>query len=132
MLLVIVGIGHALQVAADDGFRLVVLGRGHGLEALVAVGDVNVAAHVVEQVRALEQQHGHPGVVVALRRDVAIGAVLGFVRAHRVRHVGAERLPAEAFGRNGLLRVVEPVAILILRADQRWRMKSAPARRDGL
>ena len=64
------------------------------------------------------------------RGDVAIGAVLGFARAHGVRHEGAERLAAEAFGGNGLLRVVEPLAIRILRADQNGAGRAR--RRDAM
>ena len=64
MLLVILRIGDLLEVAADDRRRFVVLGDGHGFEAALAFGHVNVAAHEVHEVRALEQQLRHPGVVV--------------------------------------------------------------------
>ncbi len=50
----IVGIGDALEVAAINGFRLVVLGDGNGFEPALAGGDVNVAAHEIHEVGALE------------------------------------------------------------------------------
>ena len=49
---------------------------------------------------------------------MAIGACLGFSRAHGVRNERAERLAGKAFGGDGLLRVVEPLAIRVLRTDQ--------------
>ena len=87
-------------------------------EAALAVGHPDVAAHEVHEVGALQQQVGHPGVVVAVGRDVAVGALLGLLRADGVRHERAERLAAVALGRHGLLHVVVPRARLVLRADQ--------------
>ena len=52
--LVIVGIGDALEIAAVDGLGLVMLGDGDGFEALLAGGDVDVAAHEVHEVGALQ------------------------------------------------------------------------------
>ncbi len=130
VLFVIVRIRHALQVAAEDGLGLIVFGGDDGLKTFRAVRDVHVAAHVVDEVSALQQEHGHPGVVVARRGDVAIGATLRLSRAHRVRHERRKRFAAEAFGRDGLLRVVEPFAVRILRTDQNGAR--GPRRRDAM
>ena len=67
-------VGKLLQVAADYGLRLVVLGDGDGLEAVAALADVGVAAQEIDEVRALQQQLRHPGVVIVFARDVAIRA----------------------------------------------------------
>ena len=114
----ILGIGELVQVAADDRRRLVALGDGDAFESSPAVGHPHVVAHEVHEVRALQQHVGQPGVVAAVGRDVAVGALLGLFRAHGVRHEGAERLPAEAFRRHRLLHVVVPRAGLVLRADE--------------
>jgi hypothetical protein len=52
-LFVVFGIGNALEVAAIDGFGFIVLSDGHGFEAFLAGGDVNVATHEIHEVRAL-------------------------------------------------------------------------------
>ena len=65
-----------------------------------------------------EKELGHPGVVVVGGGDVAIAALLGFFGANRVRNERAERLAGKAGCGNGLLRVVEPVAVRILRTDE--------------
>src|ERR1700735_662812 len=114
----ILRVSDALQIAADDRGRLIVFGDDHSVESLRAIGDINVAAHEVQQVRALQQHLRHPGVVVVAIGNVAIVAGLGLLGAHSVRNKSAERSAAETFGGNGLLHVVEPIAILILRADQ--------------
>ena len=118
MLLVIVGIRDLLKVAANHRRRFVMLGHGHRFVAALSRGHKNIAAHEVHEVRALQQQLRHPGVVVVGARDVAIGAAFGFFGAHGVRHEGAEGLSAETFGGDRLLLVVEPVAIGVLRTDQ--------------
>src|SRR5208282_1912280 len=64
---------------------------------------------------ALEKELGHPGIVVVRRGNVTVAALPGFFRANRVRDESAEGLAGEAFGGNGLLRVIEPLAIGVLR-----------------
>ena len=56
--------------------------------------------------------------------------LLRFARAHRVRHERGKRLAAEAFGRNRLLRVVEPLAIRVLRTHQNRARRAR--RRDAM
>ena len=110
-------VGEALQVAALDSGRLRAFRDGYGGEAGFAVGHIDVLAHVVEEVGALDEELRHPGVVITLRGDVAVGALLGFLAAHGVRDVGAEGLAGEAGGRDGLLGLVNPVAVRVLRTD---------------
>ena len=118
MRLVIVRIGDSLQIAADDGFGLVVFSHRDGFEALLARGHINVTAQEIHEVCALQEELSHPSVVVVLCGDVAIGTLLGFRGAHGVRNKCAEGLAAQSFSRNGLLRVVKPFAIGVLRADE--------------
>ena len=106
-----------MQVAADHRLRLVALGHRHRLDAARAGRDVDEAAHEVDEVRALQQQLRHHRVVVAGRRDVAVGAGLGFGLPHRVRHVRVERLTREPFGRHGLLLRVDLLTAGVLGAD---------------
>src|SRR6266700_7214926 len=47
---------------------------------------------------------------------MAVGAGFGFLRSYRMRNEGAEGFSAEAFCGDSLLRVVEPVAVVVLRA----------------
>ena len=118
VLLVFLGIRELVQVAPDDRGRLVAFGDGDSLEALSAVSHPDVVAHEVHEVGALQRHVRDPGVVAAVGRDVAVGARLRFLRAHGVRHEGAECLAAESFGGDRLLHVVKPVARLILGADE--------------
>ena len=63
----IVRIGDALEIAAVDCLGLVMLRHRYGLEALIAGGHKNIAAHEVHEIGALEQHLRDPGVVVVLR-----------------------------------------------------------------
>src|SRR5579871_6021244 len=113
----VAGVGDFLKVAAEDGGRVVMLGYGDGVESFGAFGDVDVAAHHVHEIGALHEELGHPGVVVAGGGKVAAGAGFGFFGADGVRIVGTETETGKSFGGDGLLHVVEPIAIGILRAD---------------
>src|SRR6266700_601061 len=113
VLLVVVGISDLLKVAADHGGRLVMLSHRDRFVTVVTSGDEYVPSHEVHEVRALEKQLRHPGIVVVGTRDVAIRATFCFFSAHRMRDKRTEGLSAEAFRRNGLLLIVEPVAVII-------------------
>jgi len=107
--------GYAIfEVAADHCGWLVMLSHGDGLIAPVAAGYENVSPHKVHEVRSLKKELRHPGIVVIGTRDMAVGAALGFLPTHSMRDERAEGLSAEAFRGNGLLLVVEPVAVIIL------------------
>lgn len=98
MLGVLVGKRHLVEAAADDGLWLFSLGHGDRLETGIHLGDVDEAAEEVDEVRALQQQLRHPGVVVVAAGEVAVGAGLRFPLAHAMRKMRIKRLPAVAFG----------------------------------
>ena len=94
------------------------LGYGNCVVALLSTGDIDVAAHEVHEARTLDQYMRHPGIVISLRGDMAIGTAPRLFCADRVGHEGAEGLSAEAFRGDRLLLVVEPIAVRVLRAHQ--------------
>ena len=116
--LVVAGIGDALQVAAVDGVGLIMFSDGHGFQPVVSGRHIDVAAHEIHEVGALEQELGQPGVVVVGGGNVAIAALLGFLCANRVRNEGAEGLAGKSRRGDGLLLVVQPFTVRILRTDQ--------------
>src|SRR4051812_3862786 len=81
------------------------------------IRNINILTHVVEEIRSLKQQLRHPSIVIFFSRDVAVSTLLSLFAAHGVRNVWAEGLSAKAFTGDGLLSVVEPIAILVLRTD---------------
>src|SRR6185312_1911991 len=113
--LVVVRVRKLLEVAACDNRRLRARSNGNGRKPSTAVGHIDVLAHEVEEVRSLYQQLRHPCIVVAGSGYVAVGASLGFPSAYSVRNIGAERFAAEAGRGNGLLLVINPVAVAVLR-----------------
>src|SRR4051812_10995889 len=116
MLTVALRIGDPMQVAADDRLRLITLGDRDSAQTLVAVGHVSKTAKLIQEVRPLYEQLCHPGIVVFAVGDMAVSAALGFFCADGVRNIRTERLSAEAFRGHRLLAVVEPIAVLALRA----------------
>ncbi len=115
---VIFRIREAVEVAAEGGLGLVALGPDDGVEAVVAGGDVGVAAEEVDRAGAEAEELGHPGVVVVLLGEVAVGAVLGRADGGRgVGEVGVEGLARVALGGDGLLLGIDPLAVGVLRAD---------------
>src|SRR5712672_663282 len=115
--LIVVWISHLLEVAADHRRRLVMLSHSDGLIALATRGYENIAAHEIHEVRTLEEQLRHPCIVVVSTRDMAIRAAFGFFPSYRVRDKRAECLSTEPFRGDGLLLIVEPVAIIVLRTN---------------
>src|SRR5216683_2854693 len=114
----IIGISDAMKVAAVDGFGLVMFGNNDGFKSTFAGGDINVAAHEIHEVGALQEKLGHPGVVVVLSGNMAIAALFCFFGAHGVRDKRRESLAGEPGRGNRLLRVIEPITVGVLRADQ--------------
>src|SRR5262249_60061194 len=113
-----------------EGRRLVALGHGYGVDALLARRDPGEAPDEVDEIGPLHQQLRHDRVVVAGLRDVAVGADLGLGCADGVRHESAERVSAVAFGRNRLLLRIEPFAVLVLRTYQHGAGRTR--RRDAM
>src|SRR6202142_3756712 len=97
----IIRISKPLQIAADDGRRLVVLRGSNGIKTSCAIGYINVAAHKVDEIRALQQNLRHPCVVVVARGEVAIVAGFLFRGGHRGGNKCAESRSSEAIGRHG-------------------------------
>ena len=88
----IIRISDALKVASVNRFRFIVLGNGDRFESFVARCHVNIAAHKVHEVRALQQKLRHPGVVIVLSGNVAIATLPRFSGSHRVRDKSGKRL----------------------------------------
>src|ERR1051326_4403355 len=82
-----------------------------------AFADILVAPEEIHEIGAFEQHLRHPRVVIILLRDMAVGAGFGLASAYRVGVVRIERLAAVALRRDGLLLVIDPLAVGILRTD---------------
>src|SRR3989442_14258276 len=104
MLLVVVRINQALQVAADDCRGLIMLGDGDGLKTVPTLREEDIAPQKVQEVGALEDDLCHPGIIIVCLGDVAIPACLGFLLAHSVWAERAESSAAMACVRTRLLR----------------------------
>ena len=118
VLFVVFGECDLVQRAADDSLRLLALGDDRRVDAVLAAGHPGVPAHEVQVVRPVHEQLRHPGVVVVVARDVAVGALLRSVlAADGVRHVGAEGDAGHALGRDGLLLHVDRFAVVVVGAD---------------
>src|ERR1019366_5509105 len=83
-----------------------------------AVRDVDVTAHEVHEAGPLNQDMRQPGIVITAARHMAIGAAASFFCSHGMRNERTESLSTESFGGDGLLLIVAPVAIRILRTDE--------------
>ena len=93
----IVGISKLVQRAADDGLRLIALGDNDRSKAMVASGDPAVASDEIDVVRALHQKLGDDRVIVAVLREMTVGARLGVGVARTDTHPGSVRRPFWAF-----------------------------------
>src|SRR6266851_275292 len=94
------------------------LGHRDRMVPAFASRQVDIAAFKVHESGAQQHRLSQPGIIVALCGHVTIGTGAGFFRSHSVRDERTECLPAEAFGGNGLLLVVTPTAVRVLRANQ--------------
>src|SRR5262249_53692296 len=128
--LVVVGISDAVEIATVNSFGFVVLGDGDCFEPFLAGRDVNVAAHEVHEVSALQKKLSHPGVIVVLLRDVAVATLFGFFCADRVGNEGRISLTGKSRSGDSLLSVVEPFAVGVLRADENRATRTC--RRDAM
>ena len=106
----VVGIGIAMEVAAQHRLRFVPFGHARGLETTLQPRP-GVHADEVHVIGAQQQQLRHDGVVVVLCRKVAIGTGLGLFRAHRVGEVGRKGLAGITRGRDRRLLDIDPFAI---------------------
>ena len=119
MLLVIIGIGIAVQIGPDHRLRLVPFGHAHRLEPAFEP-EPAVEPDEVDEIGAEQQQLRHHRIVIIRLAEVAVGALLGLGLAHRVREVRRERLGREAGCRNRRLLHIYALAVDIGRGqDQR-------------
>src|SRR5712675_1168341 len=117
-LFVVGRVSDSVEVASVNGFGLIMLGDSNGLEAILSGRDIDIAAHEVHEIRALKQKLSHPRIVVVRCGNVAVRALLRLCSADGVRNEGAVSLAGKTGRRNGLLRVIEPLPVGVLRADQ--------------
>ena len=118
MLLVVVRIGDLVQMTADRGLRFVRFGPDDGVQSFASFADIGVASEEIHRAGAEAEQLRHPGVVVVVLREMAVGAILRRAdAAGGVREMRIERLAAVAFRGNGLLLRINPFAIGVLRTD---------------
>src|SRR5439155_20625667 len=114
----IVRVSQFLQVAAERGLRFFLFSPHHAVKAGISRSYPGVAAKEIHRAGAKAKHLSHPGIVVAVPGEMAIGAILRrSLAAGGVREMGIEGLPAVALGADGLLLGVHPFAIGVLRAD---------------
>ena len=118
VLSVVVRVSEFVEVAADRRLRLIRFGPDDAVKSFVPFAHVSVASEEVHRAGAEPEELRHPGVVVVVLREMAVGAILRRPdTAGGVREMGIEGLPAVTFRGEGLRLGVNPFPILILRAD---------------
>ena len=80
-----------MQIGAEHRLRFAKLRHPHRLDRAIKTEE-GVHADEVDEIGALQGELGEDGIVVIILTDMAIGAGLGFLGAHRVREVRCERL----------------------------------------
>src|SRR5437016_5360531 len=90
MLLVLIGVGEAVQMAADNRLGLVAFGHRHCVDAASCFTNPGITSHEIDKVGSLHQQLRHQRVVVVVFRYVAVSASPGLFRADRMRNRCAE------------------------------------------
>ena len=94
-------------------------GDGDGFESALAGGDVNIAAHEIHEVGALQEELSHPGVVVVGGGDMAVACTAwSLCRARCAERRCCKAWPEKPSEETVCCCVVEPFAIGVLRADQ--------------
>jgi len=110
VLVEVVGIGVAVQIAADHRLRLVPFGDPHRLD-VVLLADIRVIADHVDEVGPEQQQLGHDRVVVVGLGDVAVGAGLGLGAPLGVRVMRRKGLARIARSRDRRLLHIDVLAV---------------------
>src|SRR6202011_3082769 len=115
MLLVVGRVGDAVQMTSDGRLRLICLRPNNSVQSLAAFSDIRVTSKEIHRARAETEQLRHPGIVVVLLRQMAVGTILGRAdAARRVGEVRIERLTAVTFRRKSLLLRIDPLTIRVL------------------
>ena len=110
MLFVPVGVGIAVQIAADHRLRLVPFGDPYALD-IGRLADPGVVADEVDEVGPLQQQLRHDRVVVVGFRDMAVGAGLGLGAPLGMRVMRREGLARIARRRDRRLLHIDAFAV---------------------
>ena len=114
------GVGIAVQIAADHRLRFFVLGDLDRHDAL-AGADIGVEAREVDELRAVPQRLRHDRVVVTVASEMAVAATLGLGLALGVRIVRIHGLRAVARRRDRRLLHIDPLAVGVLRRQHQRR-----------
>ena len=115
MFLKLIRKSHLMQRAADYCLRLLLFGDGHCKQAFFTSSHPAKSPYEIGEVGALHQQLGQDGVIVVVRRHMAVAAIFGLTNsAHGVWDVGAKRNAAQSLRRNSLLLDINRFAILIV------------------
>src|SRR5712692_5353864 len=107
---IIIGIGVAMQIAADDGLRLVPFGDAYRFD-VTFLADPGVEPDEIDEVCPEQQQLRHDRVVVVGLRDMTVGAGLGLGAALGVWIMRRKRLARVPGRRYRRLLVVDMLAV---------------------
>ena len=110
MLRIPVRVGVLVQIAADDGLRLIPLRDLHGLHAFTGT-EIGKVAEEVDVVRSQTKRLRHDGVVIAILIQMAIRAGFGLRFTDRVGKVRIDRLRGVPRRRDRRLLDVDFLAI---------------------
>src|SRR6187399_2688413 len=101
-----------MQMTAEGGLRLFLLGPDHGIEATLALTDVGVTPEEIHRAGPEAKHLRQPRVVIVILRHVAIGAILRRpLSTGRVRKMRIESLATVTLGTDGLLLGINPFAV---------------------
>ena len=117
MLGIVPRVGVLMHRASYHRLRLIGLGPDDAVQSLLAA-DPRIAAKEIHRPGAKAEQLGYPRIVILRLGQMAVGAVLGRPHAAgRVRKVRIESLAAITIPAHRLLLRIDPVPVLVLRAD---------------
>src|SRR5215471_2212312 len=114
MFRVSLGVSELMQVASNNGLRLIVLRYGHGLQTVAALPNICVASYEIDKVRPLQKQLRHPRIVIVFSRNMTISTSLRLPGPNGMGIMRIECLAVIAFGRTRLLLMIDPFTVRIL------------------
>src|SRR5207249_2794167 len=77
MLFIVGRVSNRVQMTADHRLRLVGFGPNNRMQSVASFANIRVAPEEIYRAGAEAEQLRHPGVVVVLLGQMAVGAVLG-------------------------------------------------------